>query len=148
MKDKDQGSPGMVKEITLTDICKEIMNGHDGIQGCAILDLQSGLVLGVSHKLAGLNDAYVEAIAAAAVDLFRGPTVKAVENLLGSHFGKKVENSIQELQITTNDGFNFLSTVPGKPKALFFMGTDKSLTLGLGWTLLRANLTKVAPLCP
>ena len=148
MKDKDQNSPGTVKEITLNDMCKEIMGGHDGIQGCAILDLQSGLVLGVSHKLAGLNEAYVEAIAAAAVDLFRGPTVKAVENLLGSHFGKKVENSIQELQITTNNSFNFLSAVPGKPNALFYMATDKSLTLGLGWTLLRANLGKVVPICP
>ncbi|MCA9730664.1 MAG: hypothetical protein H6696_20730 [Deferribacteres bacterium] len=148
MKDKDQNSPGTVKEVTLNDVCKEVLNGHDGIQGCAVLDLQSGLVLGVSHKLSGFNDAYIEAIAAAAVDLFRGPTVKAVENLLGSHFGKKTQNAIQELQVTTADGFTFLSVVPGKPQALFLMATDKSLTLGLGWTLIRSNLGKVLPYCP
>ncbi|KAA3611367.1 MAG: hypothetical protein DWQ05_20565 [Calditrichaeota bacterium] len=148
MKEKDQNSSGPVKEITLNDVCREIRDGQDAIQACAVLDLQSGLVLGVSHKLSGFNDAYVEAIAAAAVDLFRGPTVNAVEHLLGGHFGKKVENAINELQVTTNDGFTFLSVVPEKRNALFLMATDKSITLGLGWTLLRANLNKISPLCP
>ncbi len=133
---------------TLNDVCREIVDATEGMIGCGVIDIDSGLVLGYAHDIKGFSESYVEAVAAAAVDLFRGRTISAVESLIGSHFGNKVTNSIQEIQVTTGKSFQFMSVVPGKPNALFVMVTDRNIKLGLGWTLLRASLSQVAPACP
>lgn len=148
MKDTAQGAAGPVRELSLNDVCTEILEGTRGVIGCAVIDIESGLVLGVAHNIPNLSDTYVEAIAAAAVDLFRGKTIQAVEELISAHYGTAVENSIQELQVTTNESFNFMATVPGKPNTLFVLSTERTIKLGLGWTLVRANSQKIAPICP
>ncbi|MCK5871715.1 MAG: hypothetical protein KAG26_02720 [Methylococcales bacterium] len=133
---------------SLDDLTKEVINAVDGALGCAVVDLSSGLLLSVSHNVPYFTQTYLEAVAAAAVDMFRGRNVQAVESLLSNQRGVAVENTIKEVQMTTEHTFHFMVTPPGKPDALVVLITSKKTNLGMGWASLRRQLPNIAPLVP
>lgn len=132
----------------LNEICREIVNETDGAVAAAVVDLSSGLLLSVAHDIPYFTQSYLDAVAAAAVDMFRGKGVSNVERLLSSQRGEQVQNSIQEVQMTTEKTFHFMSVVPGKPNALALLVTTRKANLGMGWAALRNALPKIAPGCP
>lgn len=132
----------------LDDITRDVLNSVDGALGCAVVDLSSGLLLSVSHNVPYFTQTYIEAVAAAAVDLLRGKNVQTVESLLSSQRGTTVEKTIQEVQMTTISTYHFMSTVKDKPDALVILITGKKANLGMGWAALRNSLPKIAPLLP
>jgi hypothetical protein len=116
--------------------------------GCAVVDLSSGLLLAVSHNVPYFTQSYLDAVAAAAVDMFRGGTIGTVEDLLTNARGKEVRNMIREVQMTTEGTYHFMSIVPGKDNSLVVLITGKKANLGMGWSSLRNALPKIAPMCP
>lgn len=132
----------------LDDITQQIVRDVDGALACAVVDLSSGLLLSVSHNVPYFTASYLEAVAAAAVDMVRGKNVLAVEALLSSQRGKKVENSIKEIQMTTDHTLHFMAVVPEKPNSMAVLITNKKTNLGMGWSAVRTNLPRIAPLCP
>lgn len=133
---------------SINDVCKEINGAVDGALGCGVIDLSSGLLLGVAHNVPYFTQSYLDAVAAAAVDMLRGKTVRAVENLLSNTRGKKVEHSIKEVQMTTDNTYHFIATIPDKPNAAVVLITSKKTNLGMGWAGVRGNMPKLTPLCP
>jgi len=133
---------------SINQICAEVTSSVDGAVGCAVVDLSTGLMLGVHHTVPYFTQSYLDAVAAAAVDMFRGRTVTAVEELLSNIRGTKTEHSILEVQMTTEKTYHFMSIVPDKPQALVVLITTKKANLGMGWAGLRRALPKIAPLCP
>lgn len=132
----------------IDDITRGVVNSVDGALGCAVVDLASGLLLSVSHNVPYFTQAYLEAVAAAAVDMLRGRNVRTVEELLSGQRGKKVEKTIQEVQMTTDNTYHFMSTIKEKPDALVVLITSKNANLGMGWAALRKSLPTIAPLIP
>ena len=132
----------------LDEITKDIVNSVDGALGCAVVDLSSGLLLSVSHNVPYFTQTYLEAVAAAAVDMFRGRNVQAVESLLSNQRGTALENSIQEVQMTTAGTLHFMSSVPNKPDSLVVLITSKKTNQGMGWASIRRNLPTIEPLVP
>lgn len=132
----------------LNNTLKGIVDDVDGAVGCAVVDLASGLMLGVAHSVPYFTQSYLDAVAASAVDMFRGKTVSAVEKLLSSTRGEKVEKSIKEIQMTTDNTYHFMSIVPGKTDALVVLITTKKANLGMGWSALRSGLGDIEPHCP
>jgi len=132
----------------LNDVCKEIVGSVDGALGCGVVDLGTGLLLGVAHNVPYFTQSYLDAVAAAAVDMVRGKTVRAVEDLLSKNRGSKMENSIKEVQMTTENTYHFIATITGKPNAMVVLITTKKTNLGMGWSGVRNNMSKIAPLCP
>ena len=137
-----------VRMASLDDICRDIVNSVDGALGCSVVDLSSGLLLSVTHNVPYFTQTYLEAVAAAAVDVFRGKNIQAVESLLSSQRGDSVEKSIKEIQMTTNATFHFMATVPDKPDALMVLITSKKTNLGMGWAAVRKHLPLLTPLVP
>lgn len=133
---------------TLDQITHDITTSVDGALGCAVVDLTSGLLLSVSHNVPYFTQTYLEAVAAAAVDMFRGRNIQAVESLLSSQRGTTVANSIREIQMTTEHTLHFMVIVPEKPNALIVLITSKKTNLGMGWAQLRKSLPAIAPLVP
>jgi hypothetical protein len=133
---------------SLDQITREILTTVNGALGCAVVDLPSGMLLSISHNVSYFTQTFVEAAAAAAVDIFRGNNILAVESLLGNQRGRPLEHSIQEIQMTTNTSFHFMSIVPEKPTAILVLVTSRSTSLGMGWASIRVNLPKIAPLIP
>mgnify|MGYP006168217491 CR=1 FL=1 len=133
---------------SLNDICKGVLEEVDGATGCAVVDLNNGLMLGQAHNVPYFTQTYIDAVAAAAVDMFRGKNISSVEKLLSAQRGEKVERSIKEVQMTTAGTYHFMSVIPGKEDALVVLITTKKANLGMGWSALRRALADIAPLCP
>ena len=132
----------------LDEVLQGIVSNVDGALGCAVVDLNSGLLMGVAHNVPYFTSSYLEAVAAAAVDMLRGKNVRAVESLLSGQRGKAVEKTIQEIQMTTDKTFHFMATLKDKPDYLVVLITSKATNLGMGWSAVRNNMTKISPLCP
>ena len=132
----------------LQDICKNVVDEVEGAVGFAVVDLNNGLLLGVHHTVPYFTQTYLDAVAAAAVDMFRGKNVSSVEKLLSSQRGETVQNMIQEVQMTTPGTYHFMSIVPEKPDALVVLITTRKANLGMGWSALRNALPDIAPQCP
>ncbi|WP_372987331.1 hypothetical protein [Marinobacter sp.] len=132
----------------LNEICQNMVNEVGDALGAAVVDLESGLLLTVAHNVPYFTQSYLDAVAAAAVDMFRGKTVNTVEKLIASQRGTDVHRLVQEVQMTTEKTYHFMSIVPGKPNALMVLITGKKANLGMGWAALRGALPKVSPLCP
>jgi hypothetical protein len=133
---------------SINDICADIVRNVDSALGCAVVDLSSGLLLGVSHNVPYFTQSYLDAVAAAAVDMFRGRTVSAVEDMIANMRGSNDKQMIKEVQMTTKGTYHFMAVVPEKPDALVVLITSTKANLGMGWSSLRQALPKITPLCP
>jgi len=133
---------------SINDVCAEVLNSADNALGCAVVDLESGLLLGVAHKVHYFTQSYLDAVAAAAVDMMRGNKIRAVEDMIGNMRGTPEKNLIEEVQMTTKNTYHFMSVVPNKPNALVVLITSRKANLGMGWVAVRKSLTELAPLCP
>jgi predicted regulator of Ras-like GTPase activity (Roadblock/LC7/MglB family) len=132
----------------LDTLLQEIIRDVDGALGCAVVDLESALLLGVAHNVPYFTSSYLEAVAAASVDMLRGKNIRAVESLLSNQRGKLIERTIKEIQMTTDHTLHFMAVIPDKPDALIVLITSKKTSLGMGWSAVRKSMVAVAPLCP
>lgn len=133
---------------SLNEICNNLIRDVNEALGFAVVDLSSGLMLAVAHNVPYFTQSYLDAVAAAAVDMFRGKTISNVEKLLTAQRGKETKNLVKEVQMTTDGTYHFMSVVPGKPQCLTVLITSRKANLGMGWSALRAALNDIAPLCP
>lgn len=132
----------------LNTICQNIVNEVTDALGAAVVDLNSGLLLSVAHNIPYFTQSYLDAVAAAAVDMFRGKTVSTVEKLIANQRGTEIKQLVQEVQMTTEKTYHFMAIVPGKPNALMVLITGKKANLGMGWAALRNVLPDVGTHCP
>jgi len=133
---------------TINEVMKDLVEGIDGGLACSVVDLESGLMLGAHHTVPYFTQSYIDAVAAAAVDMFRGKTVRTVEELLSAQRGQEVKNSIQEVQMSTAGTYHFMTNVVGKENALVVVVTSRKANLGMGWSATRNAAKLLTPLCP
>jgi hypothetical protein len=132
----------------LNQLCQRLISNVNDALGAAVVDLESGLLLGVAHSVPYFTQSYLDAVAAAAVDMFRGNTISTVEKLLSQQRGEKIRHLLKEIQMSTEKTFHFMSIVPEKPNALLVLITGKKTSLGMGWRAVRLAVAEAAPLCP
>jgi hypothetical protein len=132
----------------INEICAEIVNDVDSALGCAVVDLNTGLLLGVHHNVPYFTQSYLDTVAAAAVDMMRGKNVRAIEDMLSNMRGTEEQHMIEEIQMSTLKTYHFMAVVPKKPYALVVLITSRKANLGMGWSAVRRTLPKLAPLCP
>lgn len=132
----------------LNSVCQNLVSEVTDALGAAVVDLDSGLLLAVAHNVPYFTQSYLDAVAAAAVDMFRGKTVTTVEKLIATQRGQDFKQLVQEVQMTTEKTYHFMSIVPGKENALLVLITGKKANLGMGWASVRGAMPEVAPLCP
>ncbi|MGB0733037.1 MAG: hypothetical protein ACPGPF_04705, partial [Pontibacterium sp.] len=65
-----------------------------------------------------------------------------------SQRGQPVNQMIQEVQMTTEKTYHFMSVVPNKPNALVVLITNRQTNLGMGWAAVRKGMVDIEPLCP
>ena len=126
----------------LTELCKNIVEDVDDALACGIVDLNTGMLMGVHHIVPYFTQSYLDAVAAAAVEMFRGKMVRRVETLLTKHRGKEVKDTFKEVFISSTTVFHFMSTLDKKSAAVVLV-TKKTTNQGMGWTSLRGALPKI-----
>lgn len=134
--------------MSLNSVLSSITADVDGSLACGVVDLNSGMLLGVAHNVPYFTQSYMDAVGAAAVDLFRGRNITAVEKMLGSQRGEQTAYHITEMQMTSHSTYHFLSVVPNKPNALVVLVTNTKTNLGMGWAAVRRSLPDISPHCP
>lgn len=132
----------------LNHICQTVLRDVNESLGIAVVDLQSGMLLAVAHNVPYFTHSYLEAVAAAAVDMFRGKTITTVEKLLTAQRGKTVQHMVKEVQLSTDHTYHFMSIVQGKPNALLLLVTTRKVKLDAGWAAVHAAMPSLAPHCP
>ena len=129
--------------MSLQRICQEVYQEVQGTIAMAVVDLSTGLLLSVYHQVPHFDQTYLDAVSAAAVDMFRGRTVTTVENMLSKQRGKTVSGSIKEIQMTTDGTFHFMAILPEKNDVLAILITTQRTSLGMGWSALRRALPEI-----
>ncbi len=132
---------------TVTDVCRKIVEGSQGGLASAVVDINTGMLLAVYHLVPHFTPAYLDAIAAASVEMFRGRTVKRIEELLSRQRGTVVQDSFEEIFIASTGVFHFMKLVRDKG-AILVLVTRKDASQGMGWAVLRNALTEVTALLP
>jgi len=132
----------------LDEILKDITDSVDGSLACAVVDLNTGLLLGISSKVPYFSEEFYDVIAAAAVDMFRGKSIRGIESLMSQQSGREISKTVKEIQMSSDRTYHFMTTLPEKKDALLVLITDRSANLGMGWMKLRTTAPKVQPFCP
>jgi hypothetical protein len=132
----------------LTSVLEAYLKDTKQALGVAVVDMHSGLLIGVAHNVPYFTETHLEAVAAAAVDIFRGKTVSAVEKMLTGLRGTLVRDMIKEAQITTDSTCHFMTTSAAKPGVLAVLITSRAADMMAAWTAVRSMLSAAAPFCP
>lgn len=131
---------------TLDEVMESFLDEVEGSLGCAVADMRSGALLGVAHKVSYFTQEYLDAVAAAAVEMFRGQTVRHIEDLLAQHRGRQTEHLVQELQMTTPQTVHFMMVMPNFPEVAVVLIATRDLPLGMGWSATRRSALQIEPI--
>lgn len=132
----------------LNDICKDMVDAIDYALAAAVIDQETGLLLGVAHTVPYFTQSFLDSVAASAVDLFRGKGVSTVEKQIAELRGQEPQRGLREIQMNTGHNYHFLAVVPDKPDILAVLVTGMKVNLGMGWAGLRSRLKEIAAACP
>jgi hypothetical protein len=132
----------------IDDSCRQVVDKVDGGVACGIVDLDTGMLLGI-HNSAQYTQTLNEVVAAATMDTFRGANVGRVEQMVRSHRGvpENGEHYFEEVHVTSKNNFHFMKTIKGG-KAVIVLVTKKSTNIGMGWAMLKSVIADVEPLVP
>lgn len=118
--------------MDLQMVCRDVMDDVDGSLGCVLTDLETGLPLASEYRAGTIMDAKMVALVSyVGIDLFRGKLVRNFERTL-SRTHASSEGFVREVQLTTNNTYQFMSAVPGWDQVIFILVTDKNVSLGMG----------------
>ena len=132
----------------LEQICQNLLENVDDALGAAVVDLSSGMLLAVAHSVPYFTQSYLDAVAAAAVDMFRGKTISTVESMLSNQRGKDSSHSIREVQMTTAKTYHFMTILPEKNHILLVLITGTKANLASGWVATRKAVKDITPIAP
>ncbi len=132
----------------IDDACKNVVNEVDGALACGIVDLDSGMLLGI-HNAAGYTQSLNELVAGATMDMFRGPNLVRIEQAVRAHRGQPEDGShyFDEIHVTSKNNFHFAKTIKNA-RYVIVLVTRKTTSLGMGWASLKAAIPTVEPLLP
>jgi hypothetical protein len=130
-----------------TEVCKAILDKVDDCLAVGVVDLNTGMLMGVHHSVPYFTQAYLDAVAAAAVEMFRGKNVRRVEELLSQQRGEPIKDSFEEIFISSPKVYHFMATIKDKG-AVVVMVTKKTVNQGMGWSAIRNNINTVKGTLP
>jgi len=127
---------------------EQLVGEVDGGLAAAVVDLESGLIVDAYHNVPYFTQSYIDAVGVAAVDMFRGKTITAVETMMAAQRGEELKYHVKEIQMTTDGTYHFMAVVPEKPDYLLIFVTRTTTSLGAGWMATRNAMQEVAAFCP
>lgn len=131
----------------LNAVCEEILDDLGDGLACGVVDLNTGMLMGVHHVVSYFTQAYLDAVAAAAVDMFRGKNVRRVEQLLSKHRGRAIKDTFNEIFVNSSSVFHFMKLIEEK-EAVVVLVTKKTTNQGMGWSCLRNALDDITAALP
>ena len=131
----------------IVEICQKVVENVHGGLACGVVDRNSGMIMGMHHIVPHFTSDYLDAVAAAAVEMFHGRTVKRVEELLSAQCGNPVKDSFEEIFISSTAVFHFMKYSREK-QVITILVTRKSVSQGMGWASLRNSMHDIIAALP
>ncbi len=131
----------------LNEICQNVVDDVQDAVACGVVDLNTGMMMGVHHTIPYFTQSYLDAVAAAAVEMMRGRTISRVEQLLAKHRGTEVKHMFEEIFISSKNVYHFMALIREK-QSLVVLVTKKTTSQGMGWASLRASIDDIAAALP
>lgn len=127
------------------EACREVVAGLEGAVACGVVDLASGMLIGV-HVAPAYPAELDSMVTRAALDLFRATNVDRIERLIRSRRDPDAASGpvFQEVHITSDECFHFAKVI-NDGKAAIVLVTLKWINQGLCWTQLKSALPKIEP---
>ncbi|MCY1013332.1 hypothetical protein OV079_48960 [Nannocystis pusilla] len=113
------------RDDALDDACRRLTEGVEGALACALVAVEGGDLLG-HHRRKAAGPTSEAALSAAARELFGGTS-----RLAGGR--------LHEVQLTASDHYLFGKLLGDRRRALLLV-TDRTISVGFGWAMLRAQL--------
>lgn len=132
----------------IDDSCRAVVEKVEGGVACGVVDLSTGMLLGI-HNSAAYTQTLNEVVAAATMDMFRGSAIDKIEKMVRQHRGITEDGAhyFEEIHITSKHNFHFAKTIAGG-KAVIMLVTKKTTNIGMGWAQLKSVIPDVEPLVP
>lgn len=132
----------------IDDVLKQVVTKVDGAIACGVVDLDSGMLLGI-HNSASYTQSLNELVAGATMDMFRGPNISRIEQAVRAHRGEAEDGAhyFDEIHVSSKHNFHFAKAVKDG-RYVVMMVTKKTTNLGMGWASLRMALPSLEPLLP
>ncbi|MDC0716863.1 response regulator [Nannocystis bainbridge] len=116
----------LAARAALDDVCRRLTGVIDGALACAVAVVDSGVLLG-HHRRGAAAPTSETAMTAVARELF------------GGGVGRLAGGLLHEIQLTATDHHIFGKLLADRRRALVLV-TDRSVSIGMGWAQLRANI--------
>ena len=129
------------------DVCKAMLEKVEDCLAVGVVDLGTGMLMGIHHTVPYFTQAYLDAVAAAAVEMFRGKNVRRVEELLSHTRGEPVKDTFEEIFVASPKVYHFMATIKEK-SAVVVMITKRTVNQGMGWAAVRNNLGAIKGTLP
>ncbi|MEY2934851.1 MAG: hypothetical protein RL033_5600 [Pseudomonadota bacterium] len=125
--------------LELDQACRRIVGFVTGALACAIVELDTGLLLGLSEVPRAEHTGQL--LARATHGLFRGPTASATDELVPGLTGLGIESGpcVDEVQLSTAATLHFCRRLAGGKQAIVLI-TNRSTNLAMGWLQLKSTL--------
>jgi hypothetical protein len=132
----------------IDDALKQVVSKVDGAVACGVVDLDSGMLLGIFNS-AGYTQSLNELVAGATMDMFRGPNISRIEQAVRAHRGEPEDGAhyFDEIHVTSQHNYHFAKSIKGS-RYVVVLVTKKSTNLGLGWASLKSAIPTLEPLLP
>ena len=131
----------------INEVCQSMVADVQDALACGVVDLSTGMLMGVHHTIPYFTQSYLDAVAAAAVEMLRGKTVKRVEQLMSKQRGADVKDSFEEIFISSVNTFHFMALIREK-QCLVVLVTKKTTSQGMGWASLRSGIADIVAALP
>lgn len=129
------------------EVCKNLLEKVEDCLAVGVVDLGTGMLMGVHHTVPYFTQAYLDAVAAAAVEMFRGKNVRRIEELLSQQRGEPIKDTFEEIFVASPKTFHFMAIIKDKG-AVVLMVTKKTVNQGMGWAAIRNNLVSIKGTLP
>jgi CheY-like chemotaxis protein len=132
----------------IDDACKTAVEKVDGSVACGVVDLDTGMLLGI-YNSAQYTQTLNEVVAGATMDMFRGPNVGRIEQMVRAHRGMDEDGAhyFEEIHVTSRHNYHFMKTIRGG-KAVIVLVTKKTTNIGMGWASLKSVIPAIEPHVP
>ena len=127
--------------MELDQVCGEMVGETEGLLVCAVLDLDTELVLAQAGG-AGVDGGTVDRSMRTAGRMFRARLAHRFARSLPD--GSPPVGVLREAHITTDRNYQFMSVVPDWESTLLVVVTDRSLSIGLGWVVVHEAIDRIA----
>ena len=118
--------------MDLQSVCRDVMDDVDGSLGCVLTDLETGLPLAAEYRAGTVMNANtITLVSYVGIDLFRGKLVRNFERSLSRNRAGS-GGFVREVQLTTSNTYQFMSSVPGWEQVVFILVTNRNVSLGMG----------------